>query len=524
MIWSWLIHGDWRNAYLALDTAFRIYAYDIGQTMLDPFVRFRPLHESYQVFMMFARAGAVIRGRDLMKLLAQLNSAQKAGGSLDLNLDVARAMFHLFQAYLASGGKMDVRHLDHLMKGVLSLLDRRPTAIPGELSTIRDLECQLVWKLLNQLIYFFRTADCPLVLANYCTLITMSGRLRESALLSLAMQDFVKARLSAEASFWECLLAAAGDLQRPDLVYTAWTNISQHAVTHDYAFELRTWRALAQSAKETGLKTYVLDQVDRFHDKVDEYTYREIFKALSKRAPWEDAYKPISSKTPYNVRWQRMRSIQKFCEEMGVLLSNIGKRPFAKPFSFPHTSIWDWPNRPNEQWQRGLYDEISLSSSANVWGVRGISKPTWSNNNRVDWKKSTTSPTGYSLGQLRYLNTKSINDLLIQAEIWESKKHQSQSSAEIRKTLIVNGRYGEFTAAPEALETDHNSSCRYGGGEIQTDDRRALASENFQPTRLQIPPTTRLTMIIVRSVSIHFTCSGCPVHADPAIWLRFDYL
>ena len=435
-----LFHGKWREAYLTLDTALRIFVYDIEPIFLHKFVKFRPLHESYQVFMMFARSGAIIRPRDLMQLLAKLNSAQKVGEHLDLNIDLARAMFHLLQAYLASERKIDVRHLDHLIKGTLSLLDRCPSTISREAKILHDLEYQIVLKLLKQLFEFFTRKGCPPGESTYTTLINMSRHLRRSAVLSLALRGFDKAGLSMNTITWESLLAAAGDLQRPDLVRAVWTELCQHAVMHNYDLELRSWRVLAGSARETGLRNYVLDQVDLFHDKMDGYMYKEILKALRERPPWKDKYTSITTTIPLDVRRQHMRSIRDFSKDMGVLLSTIEKRPIRRRSDISQTSIWESPNNPNEQWQRELYDEISLGLPTNNRSAPGTPRATWSNNERINSTKSTESPTGFSLSQLRYKNTKSINNSLLQVEVWESKKNQSQSSAEIRENLEVHER------------------------------------------------------------------------------------
>ena len=84
--------GDWRTAYLNLNTAFRVWPCTIHYNYLKVVLKGRPVHESYQVYFLFCQAGAYVRGKDLYLLLSKM--ARACGDSVDFNLktDLTKAM------------------------------------------------------------------------------------------------------------------------------------------------------------------------------------------------------------------------------------------------------------------------------------------------------------------------------------------------------------------------------------------------------------------------------------------------
>ncbi len=135
-----------------------------------------------------------------MQLLGGLSSAQRIGGHLDLNIDMARAMFRSLEAYLISKGSVDQRHLHCLLKGVLSLLGRCSVAASQKSKISQDLEYQLVLKLIDQMIDFFARRGFPKERVTYNVLIERSARLRRAELLEFALRGFIDAGLSPDGS------------------------------------------------------------------------------------------------------------------------------------------------------------------------------------------------------------------------------------------------------------------------------------------------------------------------------------
>ena len=113
--------GDWRTAYLNLDSAFNLWPTTINYLFLQKVLKGRPVHEGYQVYFLFCQAGAYVRGKELH--LLQDSMARACGDSVDfrLKLDLVKAML---EAILVFGkikdARLDARHLDCLIRGFLS--------------------------------------------------------------------------------------------------------------------------------------------------------------------------------------------------------------------------------------------------------------------------------------------------------------------------------------------------------------------------------------------------------------------
>lgn len=448
-----LLVGDWRNAYLTLDTIFRNFPLDPPHNALDLIIKERPVHESYQVFFMYARTGAFVRPKSLVLLMGRLNSAQRIGGDPGLNIDLARAMFRLLETHIMSKGQVDARHLNILLVGALSLLYRSPIYASPSSETEYNLEHKLIERLLHKLYEFFATRGVPQDLFTYCILINMSGELRRKEMLRSAWQGLIKAGLRADATVYESMIIASGELQLPDILRAAWTELCQKFSGGTYQLRLRSWRALASAARKMGQENYVADQLDLFGNNLSGHEYREIQKALTQMAPYEGLRISIPDSNTPSIRLQRVGSIRAFSDDMTALLSNLSTRVPKDHFASCKPFIWPWPTKSNEQWERELYDETSLESPGNSASAQNISGAIWSKQERMNTRKPRKSPTGYHISELRFLQFSAINKILIQAEVWEGRKQESEQEAKIRENLMSHAEGNDFNIGHN--RTDH---------------------------------------------------------------------
>jgi hypothetical protein len=122
-----LAYSDWRNAYLLLDVFSRVWPITIGDRELELALKFRPVHESYQVFCLCGIGGNHLRGRLLSMLLDYLVCCLDVPthiSSQDLPLRcfaIINAMVQAIEIYLGIGAALDFRHLTILVRGTLTL-------------------------------------------------------------------------------------------------------------------------------------------------------------------------------------------------------------------------------------------------------------------------------------------------------------------------------------------------------------------------------------------------------------------
>ena len=115
--------GDWRTAYLNLDTAFRFWPSTINYNFQKRVLKGRPVHKGYQVYFLFCQAGAYVRGKELHLLLNSMTRACRDSVHFGLKLDLIKAMLEAILFFVnIKDARLDGRHLDCLIRGFLSIL------------------------------------------------------------------------------------------------------------------------------------------------------------------------------------------------------------------------------------------------------------------------------------------------------------------------------------------------------------------------------------------------------------------
>ena len=108
--------GDWRTAYLNLDTAFRLWLSTVHCRFLKGVLKGRPVHEGYQVYALFCRVGAYVGGQELHILLNSMARACEDSGDLGLKSDLTKAMLEAVRMFVKiKHARLDARHLDCLI-------------------------------------------------------------------------------------------------------------------------------------------------------------------------------------------------------------------------------------------------------------------------------------------------------------------------------------------------------------------------------------------------------------------------
>ena len=105
--------GDWRTAYLNLDTAFRLWPSAIHCQFLKDLLKGRPVHEGYQVYSLFCQAGAYVGGQELQILLDSMARACEDTVDLLLKSELTKAMLEAVTVFVTiEHSRLDTRHLN----------------------------------------------------------------------------------------------------------------------------------------------------------------------------------------------------------------------------------------------------------------------------------------------------------------------------------------------------------------------------------------------------------------------------
>lgn len=178
---AWLRRGDWRKAYLHLDTALRMWPDSPPNQLLKNMVKSRPAHESYQVYFMCCQGRPDFRPKDLFTLLNTIVQAQASSEHLLLKAVLARS---LVGAILAGVKSRSLARLDEKLLGVL---------LRGCTSLLRNVDFRLqetgseidraFLNFLDYLIVLFLAWGVAPTESVITPVIHMSGKLKRVALL-----------------------------------------------------------------------------------------------------------------------------------------------------------------------------------------------------------------------------------------------------------------------------------------------------------------------------------------------------
>lgn len=433
-----LLHRDWRNAYLTLDTALRIHPSQIPARFIELFLRERPLQEAYHVFCLACRAGNQLSGSLLTTLLEQLYTAMSNRQAVGFNQHIVGAMFNAIHAFIgsASGGRLAVPHMNVLLKGLLSLLT------PGDCKEgSAGAEPQMRQKRFRGMVALipdvFGSLGVPPQPSTFNTLINMGGILKSRELIVFAVNAFNHSGCSPDASSFRTLEIAAGRLYDVGTTIPSWTQLVRLFAAQG-AGPVVNWSAFVRAAQRAGMEDLVTELMpSESEDSVKESTapIAEIKQATSP-TPSQDSMEAHARESSY--------LFELILAELKCLRKRFNSRLTCDLKTLPlnRLSITPWTPRVDESWQQRLYDELTLDSAAPTVNI-------FSRTREIERERLVVeSATGFPLEELRYLNWRSVNEILVQAEPFEAKRERLVDEAIARGNSVPKSNTSRFNSLP----------------------------------------------------------------------------
>ena len=428
-----LMRGDSRQAYLALDTVFRLYPTAVEPRFIKLFLEERPTSEAYTVFALACRAGmplpsAIIRGLlPKLRTTAESTSAQHSIASL-------RAMVAVMHLHLGATGKALPNSVAELIIATTTVF-RLPGIDKMDVKQRKKLIDAVLLSVRQILETFARFGVLPSVGAFNSILINVAGYGKSKETLGIVLKDFEALNMTPTDVTRRTVLAIAGMWDDQAMVVDSWKKIIEARRAKNQWPEATDFFVLSKAVKATGNPIFANEQFETLKMYIPEHQHSSIDYAIGNAHTPEAKEDAGKQSVSFDELYE---GVQKLNADLAILELETRDRPAVQDFSSKSLPLTLLPPegalRAPEEVIRQVYDEMTMDPAR-------MSTPTTDPTNAdVDVLDSLspaeTSPrsaTNITLIDLRYETWKNINYLLQLAE-----KHDMLYD-EIVDRFIANG-------------------------------------------------------------------------------------
>jgi hypothetical protein len=394
-----LLNSDWKNAYLALDTALRLYPTSVPQRFFELFMRERPMQEAYTVFLLACRSGVVFKPGYLTSFLGNLANSMFKLDSLADRVQLLRAMANAMYAYLEAGGSLEGPHVGSFFNALRDLLPLQPDAHGEQDRTENDIGIRnAIVTSAHEMTSRLIQAGMPAHPQFFTSLVKVAARFKVHGLLSVTLQDMETARVEVGDIGRRIILQAAGDLGDRELIESRWTELVERAEKEGSTISSNDWITFARTCRNAGCTDLFRQQLGTLKHSIDAATETKAVKELEapKFQPKPFAYKSLEF--PEFVA--ELEEVKRIVQNITIVVMSgqpldLRKTPFTM-FLNPNKELLG-----SMEHYRAVYDELTTDPHQPAPTAEGM---------------QAVSPTGIPLADLRFLNWVTIAELMNEAD------------------------------------------------------------------------------------------------------------
>ncbi|KAL1799154.1 hypothetical protein ACET3X_003191 [Alternaria dauci] len=420
-----ILARDWKRAYLALDTALRIYPTQTPPRYFELFMTERPISEGYSAFMLACRAGIALRPTHVTALITKLRAAIGATQSMADRVMLLRAIANAIYGHLEAGGNLESIHVGSFFRAFEMLL---PELIAGEdyvgeAAEMRNILVVTAHEMMSELIQAGMSPE----LQPFEALISISGRLRVPSLLSTTLQDIEAAGLKFGPIGKRTVIAAAGLLQDKKLIEQYWSLVVSDAEKNSAHIPFEDWITLTKACRRAQHGDYLRNQILSLPHAINENTERFIIQQIDMQetpSAMQDVYQYMSVKdltTELETLKTQMKDIE------AVVMSGQPLNLRASPL-YMHLDP-QHPSLGREEDLRSVYDELTTDPHQPPPPPATPDSPV----------QPAVSSTGIPLDELRFQNWVTIHEMMDTASDYESDLQRAVDAA-IKAGTPLKGR------------------------------------------------------------------------------------
>jgi hypothetical protein len=431
-----ILNRDWKNAYLALDTALRLYPTSVPHRFFELFMTERPVSEAYTVFTLACRAGVVFKPSHLTRLLA-LELQQKAMRqvwSLSERTALLRGMANAIYAYLESGGTLEAPHVGSFFGSFQALLPPMP---PNEESAADKEEIRnSIVTSVHQMMALLIQSGFPPHPQLFTALVGVAAKLQVRELLDLALKDLETSGVDLGDVGRRVVLNSVGQFNDRGLVEKLWNQIVTAAETSGGQITRVDWLMFAKACRKAGCSDLFDQQLQGLKHAIDSSTEAAALEELQSE-----------SRPPYTRPFELMNPEEFAAElkEIEKIMGNVAAVVMAgQPLDLqktPFSMFLDVHKKPigAQEDLRAVYDELTTD-------------PHQPEPPKEEGVPPALSPTGIPLDELRFQNWVTIHELMADAEASEAAFQKRLDEA------IATGRPLDKVRFPIAIRSSHTTT------------------------------------------------------------------
>lgn len=408
-----LLRGASGDAYLALDTALRLYPTLTPGRFFHLFIEERPLAESYTVFAIACRAGILPHNESVRKLLTSIRTSSDLS-SLDGHVVALRQMLSVAYMYVGAGGVVTSNLVSELVIAMTQILRVQGIA-PMDSKHKKQVVDAVMDAIRKTLEIFARYGAKPGLSAFNSIIMNLAGFGQSKQIVGIALRDAQSLGLRPNNVTRRSILGAAGYIGDAEFVGKAWNDLEaakaedgQHPDTSDY-------HILVKAAKLGGAVDFAKEACKGMAGQLDETQRQGVYDRLYAS---DEAMTATGSESALDVS-VALGPMIGLRADLAIIDERTQDRPAVQAFSeqaLPITllPIPDEQHLPEDE-LRIFYDELTTEQANAHANQQATSSPAAvSDQDRI--ASPAVSETNIPLGRLRYENWKVINYLLGLAE------------------------------------------------------------------------------------------------------------
>ncbi|KNG48264.1 pentatricopeptide repeat-containing protein chloroplastic q9ls25 [Stemphylium lycopersici] len=449
-----ILARDWKKAYLALDTALRIYPTQTPPRYFELFMTERPMTEAYAAFMVACRAGIPLRPTHVTTLITKLRAAIGASQSMADRIMLLRAIANAIYGHLEAGGRIESIHVGSFLRAFEQILPEPPVGkdYEGEAAEMRDALVVAAHEIVAGLIQ----AGMAPQIQPFDALISVSGKLRVPNLLTTTLQDVKTAGLELGPIGIRTVITSAGFLQDKDLIEQYWSRIVANAEENSGLIPFEDWITFTKACRRADHVDYFRTQLLKLPHTFTASTERILIQQIDSMeiVPTDhESYEKLGLKE-LTSELSQLRSQVKNME--AVVMSGQPLDLHTTPFHI-HMDP-KYPSLASEKDLRSVYDELTTDPHQPPPPPQEDGSP----------QPAALSPTGIRVDDLRFRNWVTIHEMMDSAETYESDLKMAINAA------IKSGE--PLKGAPEILRLRKEDTIPYSPSELRTRIRALRAS------------------------------------------------